>query len=102
MGTPDYVVCMFLFKEAYFVHPNPRGDKHEDDQQVVDARHDDICRVCFSYLVPGVPSHGVVKTCQGQIRQQNIGRANTKQFMTARGRYNTQNFQITVGNQKGK
>ena len=77
--TPDYVVCMFLFKEAYFVHPNPRGDKHEDDQQVVDARHDDICRVCFSYLVPGVPSHGVVKTCQ---------------ILTARGRYITQNFQI--------
>ena len=21
--TPDYVVCMFLFKESYFVHPNP-------------------------------------------------------------------------------
>ena len=75
---------MFLFKESYFVHPNPWGDEHEDDHQVVDARHDDISGVCFRHLGPGIPSHGVVKTCQGQFRQQNIGKANTKQILTAR------------------
>ena len=83
---------MFLFKESYFVHPNPWGDEHEDDHQVVDARHDDISGVCFRHLVPGIPSHGVVKPCQGQFRQQDIGKANTKQILTVRGRYTgTQN-----------